>query len=320
MLDNLIYSLNTIFPIILIVVLGVALKKFGKLTDAFCEVADWLVFKIGLPVMLFNEVSTCSLAEDYDAEMVLYLVISVTAAFVIGSLLVALLMKDKTKRGAFIQGMCRSNFAILGVPLAVNMFGETGGAAIAIATPFVILMFNAYSVVILSIFSRSDRHKLDGKAVLGILKNVVTNPLIISVVLGLPFMLSDSISLPIAASKTLGYLAGLATPLALLSLGANFKTESLKGRVGYALLASVGKTVILPAVAVTAAALVGLRGPSLGVVLICFGSPTAVSSYIMAKKMENDHELAAQILLISTVMCALTIFLGIFVLKTLALI
>lgn len=320
MLDNLIYSLNTIFPIIIIVVLGVALKRFGKLTDAFCEVADWLVFKIGLPVMLFNEVSTCSLADDYDASMVLYLVISVTAAFVIGSLLVALLMKDRTKRGAFIQGMCRSNFAILGVPLAVNMFGEVGGAAIAIATPFVILMFNAYSVVILSIFSRSDRHRLDGKAVLGILKNVVTNPLIISVVLALPFMLSDSISMPIAASKTLGYLAGLATPLALLSLGANFKAESLKGRVGYALLASIGKTVVLPAVAVTIAALVGLRGPSLGVVLICFGSPTAVSSYIMAKKMDNDHELAAQILLLSTVMCALTIFLGIFILKTLALI
>ena len=38
--------------------------------------------------------------------------------------------------------------------------------------------------------------------------------------------------------------------------------------------ALVGKTLILPAIAVTLAALIGLRGPSLGVVLICFGSPT----------------------------------------------
>lgn len=319
MIDDLIYSLNTILPIILIVALGAALKKFGRLSDKFCETADWLVFKIGLPVMLFNEVASCSLADGADTEMILFLVVSVTSAFVLVSLAVLLFMKDKSKRGAFVQGMCRSNFAILGVPLAVNMFGEIGGAAIAIATPFVILMFNGYSVILLSIFSSSGEHKLNRKALFGIVKNVVTNPLIIAVVLGLPFMLLE-ISVPTVASKTLGYLAGLATPLSLLSLGANFKVESLRGRVGYALLASVGKTVILPLIAVTAAVLVGLRGPSLGVVLICFGSPTAVSSYIMAKKMGNDHELAAQILLLSTVMCSVTIFTGVFLLKTLSLI
>ena len=112
----------------------------------------------------------------------------------------------------------------------------------------------------------------------------------------------------------------MATPLALLSLGANFKTESLKGRVGYAAIAATFKTVIIPAICVTIAALVGLRGPSLGVVLICFGSPTALTSYIMAKKMDNDHDLAAQILLLSTLVCVVTIFIGIFILKTLALI
>ena len=333
MLDNLIYSINTILPIILIVVLGAILKKLTRLTDAFCETADWLVFKVALPIMLFNEVSSCSLADEPDPAMILFLVIAVTSAFIIVTLLTVLFMKDKSKRGSFIQGICRSNFAILGVPLAVNMFGDAGGKAIAIATPFVILMFNAYSVILLSVFSNSDRNRLDGKAILGILKNVITNPLIIAVVLGLPFMFWNVpaepdpnvfsyilVSAAAIAKKTLGYLAGLATPLALLSLGANFKTESLRGRVGYAVLASIGKTVVLPAIAVTAAALIGLRGPSLGVVLICFGSPTAVSSYIMAKKMDNDHELAAQILLISTVMCALTIFAGIFILKTLALI
>ena len=77
---------------------------------------------------------------------------------------------------------------------------------------------------------------------------------------------------------------------------------------------------MLPIIAVTAAVLVGLRGPSLGVVLICFGAPTAVSSYIMAKKMDNDHELAAQILLLSTFVCVFTILIGIFTLKSLMLI
>lgn len=317
MLDNLLYSINAIFPIFLLVILGAILGKCGKITESFNEAADWIVFKVALPVMLFLEIARSELSENVDFKLILFLVISVTTSFFAVSVIVALSVRDKSKRGALIQGICRSNFAILGVPLAVNMFGEVGGQAIAVAMPFVILMFNSYSVVILSVFSQKEENKLNGKTILGILKNVVTNPLIIGVILGVPFMLFH-IELPSFAGKTLTYLSNLTTPLALLSLGANFKVESLKGRVGYAVVGALGKTVLLPLAAITAAVLVGLRGPSLGVVLICFGAPTAVSSYIMAKKMGNDHELSAQILLLSTFLCVITIFIGIFILKTLA--
>ena len=319
MLDNLIYSINAILPIFLLVVIGILLKKYNRIDDSFTDTADWIVFKIGLPILLFSEVAGCSISENLDLRLIVFLLISVSISFLGVSILTVLFMRDRAKRGAFIQGVCRSNFAILGVPLAVNMFGDEGGAAIAIAVPFVIIMFNAYSVIILSVFSGNDKHKLNKKAILGILKNIVTNPLIIGVLAGVPFMLTG-ISLPTAADKTLGYLSGLTTPLALISLGANFRIESLRGRIGYAAVGALGKTAVLPALALTAAALAGLRGPALGVVLICFGAPTAVSSYIMAKKMDNDHELAAQILLLSTFLCAFTIFAEIFVLRSLALI
>lgn len=319
MLSNLSYSINAVLPIFLLVVVGGFLNKFNKVNASFTEIADWLVFKVGLPIMLFLEVAKSTISDGLDVKLIVFIIISVTCSFLLVSILAVLMIRDSTKRGAFIQGMCRSNFAILGVPLAENMFGESGSQTIAIVMPFVILMFNTYSVIILSLFSNSSAHKLDKKAVRGILKNIVTNPLIIGVVLGIPFMLFE-IPLGTALNKTLQYLSNLTTPLALISLGANFRMESLRGRLGYALSASVGKTILLPAIAVTAAALVGLRGPSLGVVLICFGAPTAVSSYIMSKKMDNDHELSAQILLLTTMMCIVTIFVGIFILKTLELI
>lgn len=319
MLSNLTYSVNAILPIFLLAVLGALLKRFGKINDIFIETADWLVFKIALPIMLFLEVAGSNLSDSLNPSLILFLIVSVTLSFLTVSVIVRIAVRDETKRGALIQGCCRSNFAILGVPLAINMFGDVGGETIAIAMPFVILMFNTYSVVILSVFSGDRDKRLNRAAVVGIVKNIVTNPLIIGVVLGLPFMLTG-ISLPAAADKTLTYLSNLTTPLALISLGANFRTESLKGRAGYAIAGAAVKTVILPAAAVTAAVLVGLRGSALGVVLICFGAPTAVTSYIMAKKMGNDHELASQILLLSTMICALTIFLGIFILRNLALI
>ena len=316
LLSNFTYSVNAVTPIILLVLLGVFLKRIGLIDEAFTAVAEKVVFKAALPVMLFLEVAKCGFSETVDVRLIVFCLISVTAAFSLTALLIPLFIKDRAKCGSFVQGACRSNFAILGVPLAENLFGASGTSAIAIVMPFVILMFNGYSVIILSIFSKSRENRLDRKAITGIIKNIVTNPLIIGVLLAVPFMVFRW-ELPVILDKSLGYTKDLATPLALICLGANFKPESMKGRVGIAVCASVMKTVVLPAVMVIAAALCGLRNESLGVVLILFGAPTAVSSYIMAKNMENDHELAAQILLLTTVMCAFTMFGGIFILKNL---
>ena len=159
MIDNLVYSVNAILPIFLLVVLGWFLRRKGRLTDGFTEIADWLVFRVGLPVMLFLEVAESSLSENMDGRLILFLVIAVTVSFTLMSVISLFVVRDPKLRGAFIQGSCRSNFAILGVPLAQNMFGEVGGQVIAITMPFVILMFNSYSVIILSIFSGSREHR-----------------------------------------------------------------------------------------------------------------------------------------------------------------
>ena len=319
MASNFLYSFNAVAPIFLIVLVGVVLKRIGFVNDSFLDISEKLVFKIALPIMLFLEVARGSLSELADGKLIVFCIVTVTASFIIVSLLAVACIRDRDKRGAFVQGMCRSNFAILGVPLADNMFGEAGTTLIAIVMPFVILMFNAYSVILLSLFSSDSTQKLNGKKLLHILKNIVTNPLIIGVVLGIPFMLYGW-QLPVVLNKSLNYLSGLTTPLALISLGANFRPESLRGRVGYAVVSSLGKTVVLPAIMVTIAALLGFRDASLGVILILFGAPTAVSSYIMAKKMGNDGELAAQILLLTTFLCMLTIFGGIFIIKSIGLI
>lgn len=319
MFSNFLYSFHAVAPIFLIVLVGVVLKRAKFVNDAFLDISEKLVFKLALPVMLFLEVAGGSLSELADGKLIAFCVVTVTASFLLISILAVVCIRDSAKRGAFVQGCCRSNFAILGVPLADNMFGETGTALIAIVMPFVILMFNAYSVVILSLFSSDSSQKLNAAKLLHILKGIITNPLIIGVVLGLPFMFFQW-ELPVVIDKSLTYISNLTTPLALICLGANFRPESLHGRVGYAVVSSFVKTVALPAIMVTIAALLGFRDAALGVILILFGAPTAVSSYIMAKKMGNDGELAAQILLLTTFLCMLTIFCGVFILRSLGMI
>ncbi len=318
MLADLSYSINTILPALILAFFGIFLKRVSFVNDDFISCVDKIVFKIALPALLFIEVSGCSI-ENMNPCLIIFCSAGVTASFLLVSVISALTIKDRSKIGAFTQGFCRSNFAVLGIPLAESMFGEAGVELISILMPFVIIMFNAYSVILLSAFS-SDRETVRGKKMfLRLAKDVFTNPLIIAVVLALPFMLTSA-SIPAFAQKSLSYVGNLATPLALISLGASFSKNSLREKAKYAVISSIGKTMLLPAVFVTAAALIGFKNERLGLVLILFGSPSAVSSYIMAKRMGNDAELSSQILLITTILCIPTLFIGIFILKTLNLI
>ena len=126
--------------------------------------------------------------------------------------------------------------------------------------------------------------------------------------------------MPKFADQSINYLAEMSVPLALISLGANFDLQALNGRIGLAAISSVCKTVIVPVIALLFAYLFGIRDVGLGIVLIIFGGPTAVSSYIMAKQMGSDHKMAGQIIIISTLLCIFTLFLGVFLLKTMQLI
>ncbi len=318
MLDNFIYSVNVILPVFIIVVLGFVLGRTKFIGESFIEPAEKIVFKIALPVMLFLEVAGAEKLSGGDLKLIAYCVCSVTAVFLIMTLISVLLVK-KEYRGAFIQGSSRSNFAVLGIPLAISMFGDAGGVAIALVMPFVIIMFNAYSVIILSLFATGDVKLSIKGTIKKLFFNIATNPLIIAVVLAVP-VLYFQVKLPVFADRSLEYISAMTTPLSLICLGANFKISSIKGRAATAIWATAFKLIIIPAVTVTVAALMGFRNEALGTIFILFGAPSAVSSYIMARNMKNDSDLAAQILLFTTMMCLFTVFGGVFVLKNLSLI
>lgn len=314
MLDSITYSFNIIVPIFIIVFLGAILKKINFVNEGFLSVCDKLVFKICLPCLLFQDIATTNISESLNIKLIIFCMIAVTLTAFLPCLFMPLFVRDKAKCGAFVQGNFRSNAAILGVTLAESMFGDGGVSVIAMVLPFVVVLFNVYAVIILTIFAPTDAKLSPRELVLHIVKAVLTNPLIIAIVLALLWQLVP-MELPNVANRGLSYLADIAMPISLISLGASIDLSSLKGRIGLAIASSVSKTVIVPALAIGAAILLGFRSVELGVVLIVFGGPAAVSSYIMAKQMKSDHELAGQILLISTMMCIFTLFLGIFILK-----
>ncbi|MBR5314135.1 MAG: AEC family transporter, partial [Clostridia bacterium] len=316
---------NSVAPIFLLVLFGMLLKKIGFLKEDFCKIADKFVFKVALPFELFKSVSQTAFKEIFSAEniaVILFFIVGITVVFVLMCLLVPVFLKDNAKCGSFIQGAVRGNFAIFALPLATNMFGEAGKIAATPLLPVVTIMFNIIGVVVFCIFAPKDQTK---KGKLEIVKqialSIIKNPLIIGIVIGFAFSLVKvhlGFAVPQFALKPISDVASCAVPFALISIGVNFNPANLKGRIGIAALGMAVKNMILPVIALAVAILMGFRGLPLTMVLVSFGSPTSVSSYIMAKNMHGDSELAGQILLLTTVCSLFTVFMLIFVLKQFA--
>ncbi|MCQ2426984.1 MAG: AEC family transporter [Clostridia bacterium] len=329
MLNNLILSLNTVLPIVILTAVGMLLGKLKLFSDAFYSGADKFVFKVALPCMIFLQVAEADFSESAGYLKLMLAIVGILIALtVIYCLVMPIFIKDKRKLGATVQGMFRSNVAILGAVLVENMFpaGPVQSAAkvaYAVVMPFVVLMYNVFSVGILAIFMPTEGEEKNsrfglkdfGRAALETLKN----PLIIAVVLGFPFTFFR-IAIPGIVRTSMGYLSGCTTGLALISLGAGFSFKSLAGNIGLASFVTAVKTAVQPLIGLSVLYLLGFRGPELAVGLVVFGTPTAVSSYIMAKNMKSDYELAGQILLLTTIVCIFTLFLGSLILRTIGLI
>jgi len=148
---------------------------------------------------------------------------------------------------------------------------------------------------------------------------IATNPLIIAVILALPFMILG-ITFPPVIQKSASYIANTATALSLISLGAGISLQVLKSKGKLSLMATALKTILSPIIFVIPAVLLGFRDAALVVIFVLFAAPTAVGSYIMSKNMRNDYELSGQIVAMTTTICPITIFAGSFILKSLGLI
>lgn len=313
-MSDFIYSLNATMPVFLVMILGWWLKKIHFLTDDFVSVADKLVFKVALPVLVFKDIADADLSSDFDLKFVLFCFFGTCIFFGLTWVLAELFIKDKSMLGSFVQGSFRGSAAILGIAFAQNIYGSSGMVPMMIVAS--IPLFNIFSVIVL--MRSANAGETDKKAVIKkTLKGIVTNPIIIGIFAGIPFALLK-VEFPVILDKTITSVASLSTPLALITIGAGFSTESALEKWKPTLVASIIKLVVIPGIFLPAAIWMGFRNEELVALLILTGAPTTVSSYIMAKNMGNDGVLASGIVVMTTLLSSVTLTMIIFILKSFA--
>ncbi len=334
-MENLIFSLNAIAPIVALIAVGMLLKRLG-VGDAFWNVANKLVFKLFLPMLLFYNVYGISDIASIDWNFVLFAVVAICMVFALAMVLVPLFVKDNSRRGVIVQALFRSNYAIIGVPLATSLYGAEGAAAASLLSAFIIPLFNVLSVVALSVFGNKseEQNATKKQKLLSVAKGVATNPLILAVLCGLAvlgvrallrgngsdFSLFDfsvcGVQVTLLGSVVKS-LANVATPLALLVLGGRFSFAETGANAKTVAVVTALRMVVLPVVALICAYVFvpSLKGVHYAVYLSVFASPVAVASAVMAKEMGGDDKLAGQLVVWNTLVSAVTLFVFVAVMK-----
>lgn len=167
------------------------------------------------------------------------------------------------------------------------------------------------SIIVLEVF-RGQKPKP-----LHILGQIAKNPLVIASVLGV-LALVAKIRLPYILEKTVQSVSGIASPLQLFLLGAFFQFSGSAALCARAPRPSWRQSSSCSRGCFWGSARCSASGMRRSVSLLgVFASPTAVNSFTMAQQMGGDAELAGDTVVVTSAVSMLTMFLWVFLFKSL---
>ncbi len=309
MLQNFMICVNAVVPSAIYLIIGIILKVTGAVKDEEVRRFTHIVFITLYPFIMFDNLYGKNIADNMDMKLGLYATGFTLLQFILSWIFVVRIEKDNYQRGAMIQAMYRSNYVLMGFPIAVNLFGKGNITAVAIIMMLVVPFYNASAVVLFEYFRGGSVN------IKSMLKRIMTNPIIDGgiaafIVMGL------GIKLPPAVEMTIGTLSDATSPIAMILLGAALSLNGFSSDRWRIVICTLGKLVVFPAVGIAGAVLLGIRDVQLIAVTLMVAAPVALASYAMASSMGGNGKLAGELVVITTITSCFTIPVFLFILKT----
>ncbi len=304
-------AFQAVFPPTLLIVIGFIARRCGLVNAQETVSINRFCFYLFVSVLVFKNIYEAQISAGECGPLVAFCVIGIVLELVLGAVVVRRIEPNPPSQASMIQAMFRTNVVIMGLPLANSLFPNAGliGVVYAVVVP----LFNVLAVILFEVY-RGGRINPKNLAV-----SILKNPLIIASITAL-LLKFFRLSLPGPVEGVIAQMSTTGSCLVLVTLGASLELSKLRGNRGRLAFCLSARLVVLPLIALAIAVALGFRGLSLFAVLIVFGCPLASTTYTVARQMGGDGELAAEVLVASTVLSCFTLFLWIYLLKLLALI
>lgn len=332
-MENLFFTLNAILPVVLLILAGHAIRRFDLLPESFFSQLNRLCFHVCLPVMLFlniYNVTDISIIIE-NKKIAFFSVAAVVTAFFIGLILVVFSVKKTEQKGVVLQCVFRSNYAIIGLPLAACLCNEgtIPMARACVVAAVSVPIFNVLATIALSVFTNKKNISF-----IEITKKILTNPLVLGTLTGILALFirnilpQDQNNQPVfTIQRNLPFLynaikmiSATASPIALIALGGVFSFSAVAKLKNMILLGTTMRLIVIPAIMLTAAWMLGFREHDFPSLIVLFGTPVAVSSVPMSAEMNGDTELASQLVVWTTIFSSVSLFVIVFICATVGLV
>ena len=300
-MNSLLICLNAIVPIFVVIAVGYLAKRGGIIREAEVPRMNAVAFKVFMPLMCFYNVYHSELSASVRPKLFVFTFAAILLVFAASLLFAVRCVSERSRRAVVVQGLYRSNYLILGVPFVAGLVGENELGVAAVMGALIAPTFNVLAVVLLE----SYNGKKPGVRKLAL--DIAKNPLILGSLAGLAFLVLG-ITLPAPLETAARDMARVASPLMLFLLGAFFHFGDAREHWRELATVTLGRLVVIPAAALSAAVALGFRGADLATLIAVFASSTAVASFTMAEQMGGDAKLAGNIVVMTSACASFTLF------------
>jgi malonate transporter and related proteins len=291
-----------LLPVFLLIVLGFTLKHTLMRLETQWHGLERLTYFVLFPALLIQTLVKADLSQVPIGGVGGALFLSALAMSLLCLALRPLLARFSVGGPAFtsiFQGATRWQ-TYVALAVSGNLFGDLGLALASVAMVAIIPLVNVFSVAVLAHYASAEK-----RSVGTIVMTVVRNPLIWACVVGLALNVTH-VPLPRIWHEVADALGRSSLAIGLLVTGAGLHLEGMFRPSLAAGVAVFLKLILMPVLAVALALWFGLTGSSLAIVTACSAVPTSSSAYVLARQMNGDAPLLAQIITLQTILAAVT--------------
>ncbi|PPF87514.1 AEC family transporter [Pseudoclavibacter sp. RFBJ3] len=288
--------MTAIVPVLLTLIGGAVLRRSMLKSGEFWSGLERLTYYVLGPALFVTSIGNADLGAIDVGPLLLTTTVPIIAAT--GVLVAArpLLRSSGPALGSIVQGAIRIN-TYIGLVFINALHGELGIATFAIACAISVPVVNLLCVSTLTIYGAHDEARPRPK----LLREIATNPLILSCLVGLTLSITN-LELPTAIASTLDLAASSALLCGTLIAGASISFTWRRRDLIEVTVPTLIKLAVLPLAAASLAITLGADQLTLHAIVILTAVPTAPSAAILSAKLGGDTRLMATIIGVQTLL------------------
>jgi predicted permease len=290
-------------PLFLLVFVGYALSRWGRWPQVVSDALTRFVFAVAIPAFLFRLMSDFPKLPPVDARLLVAYFGGCFATFAVARVVAAkALAMDGVAGSVFAMGTIFANNVLLGIPLAKITLGDAAMPSVSLVVVFNSLIL--WTLVTVSVeWARHRDLSLRGFGKTA--RDVVLNPLIASILLGVGFGFTG-LTLPAMIDETLSLMSQAAVPMSLIVLGMGLAEYGVRDGLRASVVLSALKLALFPLVVFGIARLIRLPARETQAVVMLASLPVGANVYLMARTFGALEGAVAASLVLTTAAAAVT--------------